>query len=227
MSRLPNHQLSYSSNTPIVYMAPRRRSNSESSSDDEPDTNENIPAYRRRRVRIPLQNITGLAYTAMHAGDRINPDTPTTMADSEGRARHRIHMENNQRRSEALTSLSRRGNVSDEGLLYISRQHPNQTRRVQNQLIGQENRDIYYDHGNQESMESENNRMTRAEVRENRRRSRAEMEGVGLTGKDTAYCVKCKSQRKITNPHKVKIANGRNCLKGICGDCGTKLTRFI
>jgi hypothetical protein len=153
----------------------------------------------------------------MLAGDRINPDTPTTMAETESRARHRIQLENYRRRSEALTNLSRHGNVSDEGLLYISRQHPNQTRQVQNQMIGRENRDIYYEPENQESFESENNRMSREERRTNRRRSRAEMEGLGMQGKDTAYCVKCKAQRKITSARKITIANGRKCLKGICG----------
>jgi len=227
MSRLPNHQRSYSSNTPIVYQISARRSDTDSSSEEEPETQDDIPNHLRRRVRIPLQNITGLTNSAMIAGDRINRDTPTTMAETESRARHRIHMENNRRRSEALTSLSRHGNVTDEGLLYISRQHPNQTRRVQNQLIGRENRDIYYEPENQESFESENNRMSREERSTNRRRNRAEMEGLGMQGKNTAYCVKCKAQRKITNAHAVTIANGRKCLKGMCGECGTKLTRFI
>jgi len=228
MSRPPNHQRSYSSNTPIVYQVrARRHSDTDSDSGDESIDDENIPNHRRRRVRVPLQNITGLAHSAMLAGDRVNQDTPTTMAESESRLRHRINMENNRRRSEALTSLTRHGNVSDEGLLYISRRHPNQTRSVQNQLIGRENRDIYYEPENQESFESENNRMTRQERRGNRRRNRAEMEGIGIQGKNTAYCVKCKSKRQIMNPHEVTIANGRKCLKGVCGECGTKLTRFI
>lgn len=226
MSRPPNPQRSYSSNTPIVYQVSARRRDTDSESDEE-ENQENIPNHRRRRVRIPLQNITGLAYSAMLAGDRINPDTPTTMEQSEDIARRRIHVENNRRRREALANSTRRGIVSNEDLLYIDRRHPNQTIRGQNHLLGRENRYIYYYPNEEESLESENNRMTREERINNRRRSRAEMEGIGLKGKNTAYCVKCKASKPIMNPHEVTIANGRKCLKGVCGDCGTKLTRFI
>ena len=42
-----------------------------------------------------------------------------------------------------------------------------------------------------------------------------------------AYCVKCKTKREIKNAHEEKMDNGRRALKGECGVCGTKLTRFL
>jgi hypothetical protein len=163
------------------------------SESDEEDNQEHIPNHRRRRVRIPLQNITGLAYSAMLAGDRINPDTPTTMEQSEDIARRRIHVENNRRRREALANSTHRGMLSNEDLLYIDRRHPNQTIRGQNQLLGRENRYIYYYPNEEESLESENNRMTREERIDNRRRSRSDMEGIGLKRKEHSILRKMQS----------------------------------
>lgn len=42
-----------------------------------------------------------------------------------------------------------------------------------------------------------------------------------------AYCVKCKTKREVTNAHEETMENGRRALRGECGVCGTKLTRFL
>jgi len=42
-----------------------------------------------------------------------------------------------------------------------------------------------------------------------------------------AYCVKCKQKREVQDGHVETLDNGRRALKGVCGVCGTKLTRFL
>jgi hypothetical protein len=42
----------------------------------------------------------------------------------------------------------------------------------------------------------------------------------------TAYCVKCKSKRTMSNPKQVKMKNGRKATKGTCPKCGTKMFRI-
>ncbi len=43
----------------------------------------------------------------------------------------------------------------------------------------------------------------------------------------TAYCMKCKQERDMKAPQKVKMPNGRNAVKGICPVCGTKMFKFV
>lgn len=40
------------------------------------------------------------------------------------------------------------------------------------------------------------------------------------------YCVKCKKMREMVKEKKVKLANGREAVKGKCGKCGTKMFVF-
>jgi len=40
-----------------------------------------------------------------------------------------------------------------------------------------------------------------------------------------AYCVKCKAKREFTGH--VEETNGRRFAKGICPECGTKVTRIL
>ncbi len=47
-----------------------------------------------------------------------------------------------------------------------------------------------------------------------------------MAGK-TGFCVKCSMKRKMKDPHKVKMKNGRNALKGVCSSCGTKMFKFV
>ena len=41
------------------------------------------------------------------------------------------------------------------------------------------------------------------------------------------YCVKCRKKRKIKDGTIEKTAKGRPIAKGICPECGTKVTRFV
>ena len=43
----------------------------------------------------------------------------------------------------------------------------------------------------------------------------------------TAYCVKCKEKREITNPQKIVMKNNRNAIKGTCSVCGTGMFRIV
>ncbi len=43
----------------------------------------------------------------------------------------------------------------------------------------------------------------------------------------TAYCVKCRATKEITNPQQVTLKNGTAALQGTCPQCGTKLTRIL
>ncbi len=42
----------------------------------------------------------------------------------------------------------------------------------------------------------------------------------------TAYCVRCKTQREMTQPEPAFASNGNPITRGVCAVCGTKLTRF-
>jgi hypothetical protein len=43
----------------------------------------------------------------------------------------------------------------------------------------------------------------------------------------TAYCVKCKTKRKMKNAQVVTNARGRKMAKGTCPTCGTKMNLFL
>jgi hypothetical protein len=43
----------------------------------------------------------------------------------------------------------------------------------------------------------------------------------------TAYCLKCRSKKDITNSTDITMKNGRPAKQGICGDCGTKVFRVM
>ncbi len=40
------------------------------------------------------------------------------------------------------------------------------------------------------------------------------------------HCMKCKDTREIKGAKQVKMANGRDAVKGICVDCGTKMFKI-
>ena len=41
-----------------------------------------------------------------------------------------------------------------------------------------------------------------------------------------AYCVKCKTKRKIQDPQETTMKNGRPAVRGTCTECGTKVFRI-
>lgn len=45
-------------------------------------------------------------------------------------------------------------------------------------------------------------------------------------GKCEAYCVKCKAKKFMKDPKQDKMANGRDCVKGKCPDCGTSMFKI-
>ncbi|MEM1634394.1 MAG: DUF5679 domain-containing protein [Nanopusillaceae archaeon] len=47
------------------------------------------------------------------------------------------------------------------------------------------------------------------------------------TDKYTGFCVKCKKNVEIKNAEIVTLKNGRNAVRGVCPNCGTKVFRFI
>jgi len=42
-----------------------------------------------------------------------------------------------------------------------------------------------------------------------------------------AYCVKCRTKRKVKNGTEKTASNGRKMAQGTCPVCGTKVTRFL
>ena len=40
------------------------------------------------------------------------------------------------------------------------------------------------------------------------------------------YCVKCKAKAQMKDPKQTKLDNGRDCVKGVCPKCGTKMCRM-
>ena len=43
----------------------------------------------------------------------------------------------------------------------------------------------------------------------------------------TAYCVKCKAKKNISDPKETTMKNGRKAMKGKCPDCGTGMFRIM
>ena len=41
-----------------------------------------------------------------------------------------------------------------------------------------------------------------------------------------AYCVKCRKKVEIQDAEETKLKNGRPAVKGVCGECGTKVFRI-
>jgi len=41
-----------------------------------------------------------------------------------------------------------------------------------------------------------------------------------------AYCFKCRCDRKMDNPQTVILRNGTKTQQGVCGYCGTNLSKF-
>lgn len=42
----------------------------------------------------------------------------------------------------------------------------------------------------------------------------------------TAYCMKCKTQREVSEPKAVVLKNGRDAQSGACSVCGTKVMKM-
>ena len=40
------------------------------------------------------------------------------------------------------------------------------------------------------------------------------------------YCMKCKAKREMSDAVADKMANGRDCVKGKCPNCSTKMFRI-
>jgi Zn finger protein HypA/HybF involved in hydrogenase expression len=40
------------------------------------------------------------------------------------------------------------------------------------------------------------------------------------------YCMKCKAKQEIKDAKQDKMANGRDCVKGSCPTCGTKMFKI-
>lgn len=40
------------------------------------------------------------------------------------------------------------------------------------------------------------------------------------------YCVKCKNKKEMKNAVQGKMANGRECVKGVCPSCGTNMFKI-
>ena len=46
------------------------------------------------------------------------------------------------------------------------------------------------------------------------------------SGKDTAYCVKCRKKITIKNPKKIIMKNKKPATRGVCPKCGTNVFRI-
>lgn len=40
------------------------------------------------------------------------------------------------------------------------------------------------------------------------------------------YCMKCKEKREMKDAKQGKMKNGRDCVKGTCSKCGTKMFKI-
>ena len=44
---------------------------------------------------------------------------------------------------------------------------------------------------------------------------------------ETAYCVKCKAKKTMSNAKKVTMKNGRPAVKGVCATCGVGMYKIL
>lgn len=42
----------------------------------------------------------------------------------------------------------------------------------------------------------------------------------------TAYCVRCKEKKTIENPHPDVMKNGRDCVRGTCPTCSSRVFKI-
>jgi hypothetical protein len=209
--------VTYNSNTPIVWITRYRNTARTDYGDSSDDEN-----YETVRKRIPLQNITTFARELERDGDIINPDTPRTPREAETRLRRRL---TSRRRSELRNVYRvhsrpdlhnwRRLTPYEEQLLpsyeNMSNGLPESTWV---EPIGVENQAPVIRFERHPNI---------GEIRQPHI-----MEGLGLKeDKLNAYCVKCRQMRPMRNPKEGTIASGRRCMTGLCGYCGTKLTKFL
>ena len=40
------------------------------------------------------------------------------------------------------------------------------------------------------------------------------------------YCVKCKAKSEMKDAKQTKLKNGRDCVRGVCSKCGTKMCKM-
>jgi hypothetical protein len=40
------------------------------------------------------------------------------------------------------------------------------------------------------------------------------------------WCMKCKAEREMKDAKAGKMKNGRDCVKGVCSKCGTKMFKI-
>ena len=59
------------------------------------------------------------------------------------------------------------------------------------------------------------------------KRSKASKSSKGSPSKHIAWCVRCRSNVKMTGCKLTKAKNGRLMVKGKCVECGTKVNRFV
>jgi hypothetical protein len=57
--------------------------------------------------------------------------------------------------------------------------------------------------------------------------SNAEQTREGYIMEFEGYCVKCRAKRKINPGTVVTTSKGRPMAKGVCPECGTKVSRFL
>jgi RNase P subunit RPR2 len=52
------------------------------------------------------------------------------------------------------------------------------------------------------------------------------MAKASTTSVTTGYCMKCKTQRQMTDAKPVTMKNGRPATQGSCPECGTKMFKI-
>ena len=72
-------------------------------------------------------------------------------------------------------------------------------------------------------------RSKRSKTSKRSKRSKRSKASKGSKGssKHVAWCVRCRSNVKMTGCKLTKAKNGRLMLKGKCAECGTKVNRFV
>ena len=47
-----------------------------------------------------------------------------------------------------------------------------------------------------------------------------------VTRKQVGFCMRCRAERDMVNPHEIRMANGRPATVGACPVCQTKMQVF-
>lgn len=80
--------------------------------------------------------------------------------------------------------------------------------------------------GTRSRSRSRKSRSRKHSAKHSAKRHHGGAKGKSKLGSDEAYCMRCKKPVKIREGKVSTMKNGRKILKGVCANCGTKVSKI-